>query len=182
MPTVATDPKLLAAKYNEAFNRHDEAALRSLIVPNARFSVPGDVRLEGRDAAIGYTNSWMKALPDAKINVTQEIVSSWVVQECTFTGTHTAPFTGPMGTIQATNRKLSGQCVSITRYDNDLNVKTRSLLRRRPAAHPTRCDAGRFEELTEPRLGFRFDPKAAPEWGAAVSSHRVPRRLTADTR
>jgi predicted ester cyclase len=126
MPTIVTDPKVLAAKYNHAFNSHDEAALRSLIAPNARFSAPGDVRLEGRDAVIGYTNGWMKALPDAKINVTHEIVSGpWVVQEFTFTGTHTGPLTGPMGTIQATNRKISGQCVSITRYENDLGVESR---------------------------------------------------------
>ncbi len=126
MPTIVTDPKVLAAKYNHAFNSHDEAALRSLIAPNARFSAPGDVRLEGRDAVIGYTNGWMKAVPDATINVTHEIVSGpWVVQEFTFTGTHTGPLTGPMGTIQATNRKISGQCVSITRYENDLGVESR---------------------------------------------------------
>jgi predicted ester cyclase len=126
MPTIVTDPKVLAANYTNAFNRHDEAALRSLIAPNARFSAPGDVRLEGRDAVIGYTNGWMKALPDAKINVTNEIVSGpWIVQEFTFTGTHTGPLTGPMGTIQATNRKVSGQCVSITRYEDGLDVETR---------------------------------------------------------
>ncbi len=49
----------------------------------------------------------------------------WIVQEFTFTGTHTGPLTGPMGTIQATNRKISGQCVSITRYENDLGVESR---------------------------------------------------------
>ena len=126
MPTIVTDPKVLAAKYNQAFNSHDEAALRSLIAPNARFTAPGDVRLEGKDAVIGYSNGWMKALPDAKINVTNEIVSGpWIVQEFTFTGTHTGPLTGPMGTIQATNRKVSGQSVSVTRYENDLAVESR---------------------------------------------------------
>jgi predicted ester cyclase len=126
MPTTTTDPKVLAAKYNQAFNSHDETALRSLIAPNARFSAPGDVRLEGRDAVIGYTNSWMKALPDATITVSNEIVSGpWIVQEFTFAGTHKAPLTGPMGTIPATNRKVSGQCVSITRYENDLATDSR---------------------------------------------------------
>ena len=126
MPTTLTDPKVLAAKYNQAFNSHDETALGSLIAPDARFSAPGDVRLQGKDAVIGYTNGWMKALPDAKITVTHEIVSApWVVQEFTFEGTHKAPLTGPMGTIAATNRKVSGQCVSITRYENDLAVEGR---------------------------------------------------------
>jgi predicted ester cyclase len=126
MPTIAIDPKVLAANYNRAFNAHDESALRSLIAPNATFSAPGDIRLVGKDAVIGYTNSWMKALPDAKLIVTHEIVSGpWVVQEFTFEGTHKAPLTGPMGTIQATNRKVSGQCVSISRYENDLIVESR---------------------------------------------------------
>jgi predicted ester cyclase len=126
MPTTLTDPKILASNYNRAFNAHDEVTLRSLFADNARFIAPGDVRLVGRDAIAGYTNSWMKALPDAKITVTHEIVSGpWVVQEFTFDGTHKAALTGPMGTIQATNRKVSGQCVSITRYDNDLAVETR---------------------------------------------------------
>ena len=126
MPTIVTDPKVLAAKYNQAFNSHDETTLRSLIAPTARFSAPGDVRLEGKDAVIGYTNSWMKALPDATITVTNEIVNGpWIAQEFTFAGTHRAPLTGPMGTIQPTNRKVSGQCVSITRYENDLAVESR---------------------------------------------------------
>jgi predicted ester cyclase len=126
VPTTITDPKVLAAKYNQAFNSHDEATLNSLVAPNAKLSAPGDIRLEGRDAVIGYSNGWMKALPDARITVTHEIVSGpWVVQEFTFEGTHKAPLTGPLGTIQATNRKISGQCVSISRYENDLNVETR---------------------------------------------------------
>src|SRR6202162_5468485 len=109
MPSIVTDPKVLAAKYNQAFNSHDETVLRSLISPNARFSAPGDVRLEGKDAVIGYTNGWMKALPDATITVTNEIVSGpWIGQEFPFAGTHKAPLTGPMGTIQATNRQGLG--------------------------------------------------------------------------
>ena len=126
MPTTITDPKILAAKFNQAFNAHDEVALKSLFADSARFTAPGDVRLVGKDAIAGYTNSWMTALPDAKLNVTNEIVSGpWIVQEFTFNGTHKAPLTGPMGTIPATNRKVSGQCVSITRYENDLAVETR---------------------------------------------------------
>lgn len=126
MPTIVTDPEVLAAKYTQAFNSHDETTLRSLIAPNARFSAPGDVRLEGRDAVMGYISSWLKALPDAKLIVTNELVSApWIVQEFTFEGTHKAPLTGPMGTIQATNRKVSGQCVSITRYETDLAVEGR---------------------------------------------------------
>ena len=126
MPTITTDPKVLAAKFNQAFNAHDEKTLSSLIAPNATFTAPGDVRLEGKEAVLAYTYGWLKAFPDAKINVRHEIVSGpWVVQEFIFEGTHTAPLTGPMGTIQATNRKVAGRSVSISRYENDLGVETR---------------------------------------------------------
>ena len=77
-------------------------------------------------AVLGYVNGWLKAFPDAKINVTHELVSGpWDIQEFVFEGTHTAPLTGPMGTIQATNRKIAGRSVSIDRYENDLVVETR---------------------------------------------------------
>ena len=126
MPTITTDPKVLAARFNQAFNAHDEKTLSSLIAPNATFTAPGDIRLDGKEPVLAYTYGWLKAFPDAKINVTHEIVSgTWVVQEFIFEGTHSAPLTGPMGTIQATNRKVSGRSVSINRYENDLQVETR---------------------------------------------------------
>jgi predicted ester cyclase len=126
MPTTTVDPKVGAGRFNHAFNAHDEKALRTLIAPNATFTAPGDVRLEGKEAVLGYTYGWLKAFPDARINITNELVSGpWVVQEFIFEGTHTAPLTGPMGTIQATHRKVSGRSVSITRYENDLQVETR---------------------------------------------------------
>jgi predicted ester cyclase len=126
MPTITTDLKILAARFNQAFNAHDEKSLGSVIASNATFTAPGDVRLEGKEALLAYTYGWLKAFPDAKINVTHEIVSGpWVVQEFIFEGTHTAPLTGPMGTIQATNRKVSGRSVSISRYENELQVEAR---------------------------------------------------------
>jgi len=126
MATILTDPKVLGEKFNRAFNAHDEVTLKSLYADSAKFQAPGDVRLVGKDAIIGYTQNWMKALPDAKINVTHEIISApWLVQEFVFSGTHTGPLTSPMGTIQATNRKVSGQCVSVSRYENDLIVESR---------------------------------------------------------
>jgi len=152
MPTIATDPKVLAANYNRAFNAHDEVALKALFADNARLIAPGDVKLTGKDAIAGYTNSWMKAVPDARINVTHEIVSGpWVVQEFVFAGTHTGPLTSPMGTIQATNRKVSGQSVSITRSRERPRRGDPSVLRRRAVAEPDRRHAGCRKELT--RLG-----------------------------
>src|SRR2546423_12664667 len=107
MPTITVDPKVGAGRFNHAFNAHDEKALRTLIAPNATFTAPGDVRLEGKEAVLGYTYGWLKAVPDARINITNELVSGpRGVPGIIFQGTHTAPPAGPLGTLQATPRTV----------------------------------------------------------------------------
>jgi predicted ester cyclase len=114
-----------AARFITAFNGHDENAIRSLNAPNARFEAPGDVHLEGRDAATGYAMAWLNGFPDAKMTVLHEHVSGpVVVQECTFQGTHTAPLVSAGSTIPATGKKVAARCVQIGRYENGLVAET----------------------------------------------------------
>jgi len=121
-----TDPKILAAKFVDAFNAHDEAAIKSLTAPDARLTAPGGIRLEGKEAVAGYAINWLKAVPDARITVRDEYVSGpWTVQEYTFEGTHRATLSGPMGDIPATNKKITGHGVQIAKFDNDLVVDVR---------------------------------------------------------
>src|SRR5690348_5789186 len=97
----------VAARFVEAFNAHDEEAIRAVNGENVVFEAPGDVRLEGREPTTQYAMEWLNAFPDARLIVHNEIVAGdWVVQEFTFEGTHTAPMQSPMGEIPATNRAL----------------------------------------------------------------------------
>jgi predicted ester cyclase len=115
-----------ATRFVNAFNAHDESAIRSLNAPNTRFDAPGDVRLEGREAATGYAMAWLNAFPDARMIVLHEHASGpVVVQECRFEGTHTAPLVGAAGTIPATGNKVAARCVQIGRYENDQVTETR---------------------------------------------------------
>jgi predicted ester cyclase len=115
-----------ATRYIDAFNAHDESAMRSLNAPDIKFEAPGDVRLEGREAATGYSTAWLKGFPDARMTVKNEIISGpWVVQECTFEGTHGGSLEGPAGSIPATGRKVTGHCVQIGRYENGLASEVR---------------------------------------------------------
>ena len=66
MSTITTDPKVLATRFNQAFNAHDEKTLSSLIAPNSRFTAPGDIRLEGKEAVLAYTYGWLKAFPERR--------------------------------------------------------------------------------------------------------------------
>ena len=120
------DAQEVGARFIEAFNAHDEARIRELNAENAVFEAPGDIHVEGRDAATAYAMEWIKAFPDARITVRNELATSdWVVQEFTFEGTHTAPMQSPMGEIPPTNRSLKGRGVQIFKVEGDTVVDTR---------------------------------------------------------
>jgi predicted ester cyclase len=126
MATTMTDPKILAAKFVDVFNAHDTAAIKSLIAPNARLTAPGDIRLEGNEGVAGYAINWLTAVPDARFTVRHEYVSGpWTVQEYTFEGTHRATLSSPMGDIPATNKRIVGHGVQITRFENELVADVR---------------------------------------------------------
>ena len=64
----------IGQRFLDAFNAHDEATIRELNAENAVIEAPGDMRLEGRDAATEYAMTWLRAFPDARITVKNEIV------------------------------------------------------------------------------------------------------------
>jgi predicted ester cyclase len=120
------DAREVAKQFLDAFNAHDEGGIRSLQGDNTAFEGPGDVRLEGRDAATGYAMSWVNAFPDAQITVHNELVDGdWVAQEFTFRGTQTGTLSSPAGDIPPTNRELNGRGVQLLRVEGGQVVDTR---------------------------------------------------------
>jgi predicted ester cyclase len=116
----------LGAKFVEAFNAHDEGRIRELNADNAVFEAPGDVRVEGRDAATQYAMVWLNAFPDARITVHNELeAGDWVAHEFTFDGTHQDTLSSPSGDIPPTNRRLTGRGVQILRVQGGEVVDTR---------------------------------------------------------
>jgi len=83
------DAREVGRRFIDAFNAHDQQRIRNLNGDDTVFEAPGEVKVEGRDAATDYAMAWVRAFPDARITVHNEIVGGeWVVQEFTFTGTH----------------------------------------------------------------------------------------------
>ena len=120
------DARQVGADFVAAFNAHDEARIRELNSENAIVEAPGDVRVEGREAATQYALAWLRAFPDATITVKNEIVSGdWVTQEFAFEGTHEDTLSGPGGDIPATHRRLNGRGVQIFRVEGDTVADTR---------------------------------------------------------
>ena len=120
------DARQVGADFVAAFNDHDESRIRELNAENTVFEAPGDVHIEGREAATQYAMAWLNAFPDARLTIKNELASGdWVAQEFTFEGTHEGTLSGPAGEIPATHRRLNGRGVQVFRVDGDEVVDTR---------------------------------------------------------
>jgi steroid delta-isomerase-like uncharacterized protein len=120
------DPREVGAKFVEAFNAHDEDKIRELNGESVVFEAPGEVHVEGRDAATEYAMAWVRAFPDARLTVKNELVTGdWVAQEFTFEGTHEGPLSSPAGDIPATHKRLNGRGVQIFKVEGDVVTDTR---------------------------------------------------------
>jgi predicted ester cyclase len=118
------DVKESAARFIRAFNGHDENAMRLLNAPGIVFEAPGGVHLQGKDVT-GYSMGWLKACPDGKITVQNQIISGpWVVEQVRFEGTHQGPLQSPAGTIPATGKRLNVKAAMVTRFENELAIES----------------------------------------------------------
>ena len=81
-----------------AFNAHDEQAIRALTADDCVFEGPGGVHLEGGDAVAGYAMVWLNAFSDAHLSAHQVVVDGdWVAMTGTFKGTHDGTLAAPDG-------------------------------------------------------------------------------------
>ncbi len=120
------DARQIGKEFVEAFNAHDEQAMRRLNGENVVFEAPGDVRIEGREAATQYAITWQRAFSDARLDVQNQLeCGDWVVQEFVFRGTHDGTLAGPAGDIPPTNRSLAGRGVQIFLVEDGVVTKTR---------------------------------------------------------
>jgi predicted ester cyclase len=120
-----TEARKIAAEFVDAFNAHDEDRIRALSTDNAIIEAPGEIRLEGQEAATAYAMSWLNAFSDARVTVQTEIADGdWVAQRFTFEGTHDGTLNSPQGEIPPTNRRLTGRGVQLLRIEGDAVAET----------------------------------------------------------
>ena len=100
----------IAAADIDAFNAHDEERIRALHTENAVLEAPGEVRLEGREATTQYAMAWLRAFPDARLEVHNEVEAGpWVVQELRSKARTRRPCPGRAATF----RPPTGTCVAV---------------------------------------------------------------------
>jgi steroid delta-isomerase-like uncharacterized protein len=104
------DPREVVGRWLDAFNAHDEQAIRAVTASDATITAPPDLELEGQAAVVAYAMAWARAFPDAVLNVHHETAEgNTVVQEFTFEGTHRETLSGPGGDVPATNKRIAGR-------------------------------------------------------------------------
>ena len=122
------DLKEISARSLAAFNAHDAAALAGLDDLNVVATYPsptGRSEARGREASKVYNQSWFTAFPDAKINVTNEVITGdHIVQEGTFQGTNTGTWKSEVTDMPATGKSLKGQYCLITKVQDGLIISS----------------------------------------------------------
>ena len=119
-----SDSRAAFEAWIEAFNAHDEAAIRALTADDSVFEGPGGVHLEGGDASTQYAMAWLNAFSDARMDVEHVVVDGdWVAMTGVFKGTHDGTLSGPAGDVPPTGRRLEGRCSQIVRFENGKAVE-----------------------------------------------------------
>jgi len=115
------EAKAVVERGLKAFNAHDLEAVARDSAPDIELTAPGGIKLKGAQAAKEYSQGWLKAFPDARIENRKLIAQgNTVVVEGTFSGTHAGPLKTPMGEVPPTGRNLKGDFVQVFEIDRGL--------------------------------------------------------------
>jgi steroid delta-isomerase-like uncharacterized protein len=112
--TMATT-KEIADRNLAAWQARDAEAFGALYADDAELRAPGEPVLRGPDGARRMLTSWCGAFPDNEITIRAEhVTETTVVQEGTFSGTHTGALPTPDGgEIPPTGRRLTADFVEV---------------------------------------------------------------------
>ncbi|MBI4408652.1 MAG: ester cyclase [Gemmatimonadetes bacterium] len=96
----------LAHAIYDAFNRNDLDAALQLATDDVEISfIPFGQTFRGREGFRAFMQGFRSAFPDIRIQVTNQVATDQgVVNEFTWTGTHTGPLAAPAGEVPPTGR------------------------------------------------------------------------------
>jgi hypothetical protein len=108
----------------EAWRARDADAFAASYSDDAAIRAPGGLELQGKEGARAFMGVWAEAFPDNEIRIEHEYVDgSVVVQEGTFSGTHTGNLTTPDGqVIPPTGRSVKATYADVFVVEGDLVV------------------------------------------------------------
>ena len=119
--------KIAKASY-EAFNNREfeQWAAAYLTDEAATVNVPLNVTFHGPDGYSQFSQGWVTAFPDGKVEITKMVAGDeGVATEFRGRGTHTGPLVGPAGEIPATGRSIDVPFCQIMQIKNGKVVSSR---------------------------------------------------------
>lgn len=116
-PPVVESGKAVVQAYIDAWNKHDSAALDTLLAPDAiHEDFAQNFRGKGRAEIVKFMRGTVAVEPDFKWQVTNSIEEGrYVALEWTWTATYTGP--DPTGK-PVVNRRISGRGASFAELEN----------------------------------------------------------------
>ena len=115
------EDRAVADRYYEALRQNDLDGVISTLDPQCRAEVPG-ATLDGREQVRGWMGSFFDAFPDISHSTSDlEVQGRTVSATVHVTGTQTAPFVMPQGTLPPTGRTID------IRARNEMDVRDDSI-------------------------------------------------------
>lgn len=106
----------------ETFNAHDLDGFADVLADDVVYRAPG-TEGAGKAACLEFYGSWIRAFPDAHVEVKRNyILDDVVVEEGTFTGTHNGVLPSPAGDIPPTGRPVRSDYVHVLRIRDGKHV------------------------------------------------------------
>ena len=103
----------IARTIYEAFNKHDFDACLALASEDVEVVLtPFGQTFRGHAGFKDFMAGFKRAFPDITITITNQITTDdYVVNECTWRGTHTGPLGAPTGDIPPTGKTVEGAVI-----------------------------------------------------------------------
>ena len=110
----------IVRSFYEAVNSHDFEKFTSFFADDGQFKDIATNRVyRGKNELRAMAESWVKALPDMKLQVSDVIGEGDVwCAELTMVGTHKGSFESPMGTISPSGKRISVPSCDVIRFRN----------------------------------------------------------------
>jgi steroid delta-isomerase-like uncharacterized protein len=121
------NPSEVAERGLQAWRSRDAEGFAATFAEDATLTAPGGMQLQGHDGARQFYAVWNEAVPDNDVTIDRRLeCGSVVVEQGTFSGTHTGNLRTPDGqTIPATGRSLSVPYVEVFDVEDDHVASTR---------------------------------------------------------
>jgi len=102
----------------EDFSAGNWDSLKASLMTDAVYEeLATGTRVQGADKFIDVLQRWRRAFPDVKCTILSGFASGdHVVAEVEWQGTHTGPFEGPFGIVQATNKRGTTRAVIVAKF------------------------------------------------------------------